>query len=33
MFTCVSMLGRALGPSITDDVKLLLEPMLAVGLR
>lgn len=33
VFTCISMLSRALGPSIHQDIKELLEPMLAVGLR
>ncbi len=33
VFTCISMLSRAMGPSIQQDVKELLEPMLAVGLR
>ena len=32
MFTCISMLGRALGPTIQAPVKQLIEPMLAVGL-
>ncbi|RXN12610.1 serine threonine- kinase mTOR [Labeo rohita] len=32
VFTCISMLSRAMGPSIQQDVKELLEPMLAVGL-
>uniref|UniRef100_A0A8C5B3T0 Serine/threonine-protein kinase TOR n=1 Tax=Gadus morhua TaxID=8049 RepID=A0A8C5B3T0_GADMO len=32
VFTCISMLSRALGPSIQPDIKELLEPMLAVGL-
>ena len=33
VFTCVSMLARAVGPSIAGEVRQLLEPMLAVGLR
>lgn len=33
VFTCISMLSRAMGPSIQPDIKELLEPMLAVGLR
>ena len=33
VFICVSMLARAVGPSIGADVKHLLDPMLAVGLR
>ena len=33
VFTCVSMLAKAVGPPIVPDVKELLEPMLAVGLR
>ena len=33
VFTCISMMARALGPSISREVKELLEPMLAVGLR
>ncbi|GLD45725.1 serine/threonine-protein kinase mTOR, partial [Lates japonicus] len=32
VFTCISMLSRAMGPSIQPDIKELLEPMLAVGL-
>ncbi|KAM4652055.1 serine/threonine-protein kinase mTOR [Discoglossus pictus] len=32
VFTCISMLARAMGPSIQQDVKELLEPMLSVGL-
>uniref|UniRef100_A0A8C7T9D6 Serine/threonine-protein kinase TOR n=1 Tax=Oncorhynchus mykiss TaxID=8022 RepID=A0A8C7T9D6_ONCMY len=32
VFTCISMLSRAMGPSIQQDIKELLEPMLAVGL-
>ncbi|KAF2977438.1 hypothetical protein EK904_000949, partial [Melospiza melodia maxima] len=32
VFTCISMLARAMGPSIQQDIKELLEPMLAVGL-
>ncbi|CAH1240669.1 MTOR [Branchiostoma lanceolatum] len=32
VFTCVSMLARAVGPCIAKEVKELLEPMLAVGL-
>ncbi|XP_077998557.1 serine/threonine-protein kinase mTOR-like [Glandiceps talaboti] len=32
VFTCVSMLARAVGPAIAKDVKEVLEPMLAVGL-
>ncbi|XP_041480411.1 serine/threonine-protein kinase mTOR-like [Lytechinus variegatus] len=32
VFTCISMLARAVGPVIARDVKELLEPMLAVGL-
>lgn len=33
VFTCISMLARAMGPGIQQDIKELLEPMLAVGLR
>lgn len=33
VFTCISMLSRAMGPNIQPDIKELLEPMLAVGLR
>ena len=33
VFTCISMLARAVGPNIAQDVVQLLEPMLAVGLR
>ena len=33
VFTCVSMLAKAVGPMIAKDVKDLLENMLAVGLR
>ena len=33
VFTCVSMLAKAVGPSIAKDVKELLDPMLAGGLR
>nr|DBA16552.1 TPA: hypothetical protein GDO54_003933 [Pyxicephalus adspersus] len=32
VFTCISMLARALGPTIQQEVKELLEPMLSVGL-
>ncbi|KAM8927600.1 serine/threonine-protein kinase mTOR [Pelodytes ibericus] len=32
VFTCISMLARAMGPSIQQEVKELLEPMLSVGL-
>uniref|UniRef100_A0AAQ4QZI1 Serine/threonine-protein kinase TOR n=1 Tax=Gasterosteus aculeatus aculeatus TaxID=481459 RepID=A0AAQ4QZI1_GASAC len=32
VFTCISMLSRAMGPSIQPDIKELLEPMLTVGL-
>ncbi|XP_044138031.1 LOW QUALITY PROTEIN: serine/threonine-protein kinase mTOR [Bufo gargarizans] len=32
VFTCISMLARALGPSIQQEIKELLEPMLSVGL-
>uniref|UniRef100_A0A8C8SCR5 Serine/threonine-protein kinase TOR n=1 Tax=Pelusios castaneus TaxID=367368 RepID=A0A8C8SCR5_9SAUR len=32
VFTCISMLARAMGPCIQQDIKELLEPMLAVGL-
>ncbi|KFO31595.1 Serine/threonine-protein kinase mTOR [Fukomys damarensis] len=32
VFTCISMLARAMGPGIQQDIKELLEPMLAVGL-
>ncbi|XP_071482072.1 serine/threonine-protein kinase mTOR-like [Diadema antillarum] len=32
VFTCISMLARAVGPTIAREVKELLEPMLAVGL-
>ncbi|XP_069466036.1 serine/threonine-protein kinase mTOR isoform X2 [Ambystoma mexicanum] len=32
VFTCISMLARALGPCIQQDIKELLEPMLSVGL-
>lgn len=33
VFTCISMLSRAMGPCIQQDIKELLEPMLTVGLR
>ena len=33
VFTCISMLARAVGSNIYADVKDILEPMLAVGLR
>ena len=33
VFTCISMLGKAVGPVIARDVRELLDPMLAVGLR
>ena len=33
VFTCISMLARAMGPGIQQDIKELLEPRLAVGLR
>ncbi|XP_078741728.1 serine/threonine-protein kinase mTOR-like [Lampetra fluviatilis] len=32
VLTCVCMLARAMGPSVTREVRELLEPMLAVGL-
>jgi FKBP12-rapamycin complex-associated protein len=32
VFTCISMLAKAVGPIIARDVRDLLEPMLAVGL-
>ncbi|XP_014662370.1 PREDICTED: serine/threonine-protein kinase mTOR-like [Priapulus caudatus] len=32
VFTCVSMLAKAVGPKIAQDVKELLEPMMTVGL-
>ncbi|GFN76929.1 mechanistic target of rapamycin (serine/threonine kinase) [Plakobranchus ocellatus] len=32
VFTCISMLARAMGPQMTHDVKELLESMLATGL-
>uniref|UniRef100_A0A6I8SE13 Serine/threonine-protein kinase TOR n=1 Tax=Xenopus tropicalis TaxID=8364 RepID=A0A6I8SE13_XENTR len=32
VFTCISMLARSMGPSIQQDIKELLEPMLSVGL-
>ncbi|XP_040182261.1 serine/threonine-protein kinase mTOR isoform X3 [Rana temporaria] len=32
VFTCISMLARAMGPAIQQDIKELLEPMLSVGL-
>ncbi|MGH0128951.1 UNVERIFIED_CONTAM: hypothetical protein FKN15_057794 [Acipenser sinensis] len=32
VFTCISMLSRAMGPCIQQDIKELLEPMLTVGL-
>ncbi|XP_059160425.1 serine/threonine-protein kinase mTOR-like [Physella acuta] len=32
VFTCISMLSRAMGPQMTHDVKELLESMLATGL-
>ncbi|KAL7287805.1 hypothetical protein TKK_0018180 [Trichogramma kaykai] len=32
VFICITLLGHAVGPSITSDVKDLLEPMLATGL-
>ena len=33
VFTCISMLGKAMGPGIVQDIKDLLEAMMAVGLR
>ena len=33
VFTCISMLAKAVGAVIARDVRELLEPMLAVGLR
>ena len=33
VFTCISMLAKAVGNAFAKDVKELLEPMLAVGLR
>ena len=33
MFTCVSMLAKAVGAVIARDVRELIDPMLAVGLR
>ena len=33
VFTCVSMLARALGPALQNDLKELLDSMLATGLR
>jgi len=33
IFTCISMLARAVGTLIMADIRDLLEPMLAVGLR
>ncbi|BFZ23557.1 hypothetical protein BsWGS_26596 [Bradybaena similaris] len=32
VFTCISMLARAMGPQMTHDVKELLDSMLATGL-
>nr|FAA04053.1 TPA: mechanistic target of rapamycin [Lymnaea stagnalis] len=32
VFTCISMLARAMGPQMTNDVKELLDNMLATGL-
>ncbi|GIX92209.1 hypothetical protein CEXT_19071 [Caerostris extrusa] len=32
VFTCISMLGRAVGHTIIQDIKELLEPMMATGL-
>ncbi|XP_064598762.1 serine/threonine-protein kinase mTOR-like [Liolophura sinensis] len=32
VFTCISMLARAVGLSMSRDIKELLEPMMAVGL-
>ncbi|XP_054720357.1 serine/threonine-protein kinase mTOR-like [Uloborus diversus] len=32
VFTCISMLARAVGHAIMNDIKELLEPMLATGL-
>ncbi|XP_059807691.1 serine/threonine-protein kinase mTOR isoform X1 [Hypanus sabinus] len=32
VFTCICMLARAIGPTIQQDIKELLEQMLAVGL-
>ncbi|GBN02820.1 Serine/threonine-protein kinase mTOR, partial [Araneus ventricosus] len=32
VFTCISMLGRAVGHTIMQDIKELLEPMMATGL-
>ena len=33
VFICISMIAKAVGPTIVGEVKQLLEPMLAVGLR
>lgn len=33
VFTCISMLARAMGPEMTANVKELLESMFATGLR
>ena len=33
VFTCISMLAKAVGPEIEEEVRDLLEPMLATGLR
>nr|KAG5704724.1 hypothetical protein BaRGS_005180 [Batillaria attramentaria] len=33
VFTCISMLARAMGPEMTHDVKELLDCMFATGLR
>lgn len=33
VFTCISMLAQAVGHTIMNDIKDLLEPMMATGLR
>lgn len=33
VFTCISMLARAMGPEMTHDVRELLDSMFATGLR
>ena len=33
IFTCISMLAKAVGPAISKDIRTILEPMLAAGLR
>jgi len=33
VFTCISMLAKAMGPNIVQDIRDLLDAMMAVGLR